>query len=81
MKIEKPVTDGMKQKCNTLYSALKMGKTLTKEQIAVLCGVNSERAAREIVSVLATRRPIITTSDQRGYRLDSTKDNRDAGTL
>lgn len=75
MKIEKPVTDNMKQRVNTLYLYMKSiyPTPITKEKVCEVCGVKSERQARDILSVLAQRRPLISTSDAKGYRLALTE--------
>jgi hypothetical protein len=75
-KYEKPVTDNMKQKVNRLYLYLKeIGRYATKEEIGEFLGVKSEREVRDIISVLATRKPIISKSNSCGYRLAMTIDD------
>lgn len=69
MKIEKPITDNMKERCNKLYVYMKSGVTVAKDDVCIICRVKSERQARDIISTLAARRPIITTSAGKGYRL------------
>lgn len=72
MEIRKPATPPkIQEKSKELYAILKTRKTYTKQHIAEYFGV-SERTAREIISTLAKRQPIIATSDQRGYRLACT---------
>ena len=67
--IGKPITNNMKEKCNALWAEMRDGKTITLEQVCKVCGVKSERQARDIMSVLATKKPIISTSDSKGYRM------------
>lgn len=69
MKCEKPITDNMKEKVNALWTEMRDGRTLTLEEVCRVCGVKSERQARDIMSVLATKKPIISTSDSKGYRM------------
>ncbi len=72
-KCEKPITDNMKQKVNKCYLYLKsIGRYSTKEEIGEHLGVNSEREVRDILSVLATRKCIISTSSSKGYKLAQT---------
>lgn len=69
MKCEKPITDNMKEKVNALWAEMRDGRTLTLEEVCRVCSVKSERQARDIMSVLATKKPIISTSDSKGYRM------------
>ena len=69
MKCEKPITDNMKEKVNALWAEMRDGRTLNLEEVCEVCGVKSERQARDIMSVLATKKPIISTSDSKGYRM------------
>lgn len=78
MKCEKPITEKQKEKVNKLYRVLKSGVTLTKTEIMTVCEVSNERSARELISILAQRKPILSTSDQKGYRLAITKDDLQA---
>ena len=77
MKIEKSVTDNIKERVNTLYLYMKSiyPTPITKEKVCEVCGVKSTRQARDILSVLAQRKPLISTSDSKGYRLALTKDD------
>jgi hypothetical protein len=71
---EKPVTDNMKQKVNECYLFLKgIGRYATKEEIGEHLGVSNERQVRDIISVLATKKPIISKSNSCGYRLAMTE--------
>lgn len=69
MKCEKPITDNMKEKVNALWAEMRDGRTLTLEEVCKICEVKSTRQARDIMSVLATKKPIISTSDSKGYRM------------
>jgi biotin operon repressor len=75
-KYEKPITDNMKDKANKLFIFLKqIGRYATKEEIGEYLGVSNERVVRDIISVLATRKPIISKSNSCGYRLAMTIDD------
>ena len=69
MKCEKPITDNMKEKVNALWAEMRDGRTLNLEEVCEVCGVKSERQARDIMRVLAALKPIISTSDSKGYRM------------
>ena len=69
-KCEKPITDNMKEKANRLYLYLKdIGRYATKEEIGEYLGIKDERVVREIISLLATKKCIISTSSSKGYKL------------
>ena len=75
-KCEKPITDNMKEKANRLFKYLKdIGRYATKKEIGEYLGVSNERVVRDIISVLATRKPIISKSNSCGYRLAMTIDD------
>lgn len=76
MKCEKPITNNMKEKANKLYLYLKdIGRYATKEEIGCYLGVKNERSVRDIIAVLATKKPIISNSSGKGYKLaTSTED-------
>ena len=69
MKCEKRITDNMREKVNALWAEMRDGRKLTLEEVCRVCGVKNERQARDIMSVLATKKPIISTSDSKGYRM------------
>ena len=75
-KCEKPITDNMKDKANRLFKYLKdIGRYATKEEIGEYLGVRSEREVRDIVSLLATKKCIISTSSSKGYKLAQSVDD------
>lgn len=75
-KCEKPITDNVKEKANKLFLYLKdIGRYATKEEIGEYLGVSNERQVRDIISALATRKPIISKSNSCGYRLAMTIDD------
>lgn len=68
--MSKPTTENMKARVNLLYRYMTLNQQpITKEQVCDICGVANERQAREILSVLAQRKPLISTSDNKGYQL------------
>ena len=76
MKCEKPLTKNIKEKANNLYLYLKnIGRYATKEEIGEYLGVKNERTVRDIIALLATRKPIISNSSEKGYKLAQTKDD------
>ena len=77
-KIEKPITDNMKDKANKLFIFLKnIGRYATKEEIGEHLGVKDERVVRDIISLLATKKCIISTSSSKGYKLAQTIEDLD----
>lgn len=71
---EKPLTDGIKGKANRFYLYLKEKRDFaTKEEIGAVIGVSNERSVRDVISLLATRKPIISHSGGKGYRLALTE--------
>lgn len=78
MKCEKPLTDNMKEKANKLYMYLKnIGGYATKEEIGEYLGVKNERSVRDIISLLATKKPIISNSCGKGYKLAQSEEDLD----
>lgn len=79
MKPEKPLTDNIKQKANALFDYLiQQNDYVTKEQIGEYLGIKNERSVRDIISLLATKKPIISKSNSKGYKLaKSSKDLQD----
>lgn len=78
MEYQKPLTQNIKDKANKLYFYLKaQGDYVSKEQIAHYLGMKDERSAREIVAVLATKKPIISHSGNKGYKLAQTESDLD----
>ena len=75
-KCEKPITDNMKDKANKLFLYLKdIGRYATKEEIGDFLGIKDERVIRDVISLLATKKPIISHSGFRGYMLAQTKED------
>lgn len=70
MKCKKPLTDKIKERANALYKFLLTKQDfVTKYEIGAYLGVKNERTVRDIISVLATKKPIISNSTGAGYKL------------
>ena len=75
-KYQKPITPAMKEKANKLFFYLKdIGRYATKEEIGEFLGIKDERVIRDIISLLATKKPIISHSGFRGYMLAQTEED------
>ena len=73
MKCEKPITENIKQKANALFDYLiAQSDYVTKEQIGEHLGIKNERQVRDVISLLATKKPIISHSGAKGYKLAKT---------
>lgn len=67
---EKPITDNMRQKCNDFYKYMKSKSDyVTKAELMQVFGIANERTVRDVIATLASRVPIISTSDCKGYKL------------
>lgn len=76
MEYTKPPTDNMKCKANKLFKYLKdIGRYATKEEIGAVLGIGNERSVRDVIALLATKRPIIASSGCKGYKLAQTADD------
>jgi hypothetical protein len=67
----------MKDKANRLFKYLKdIGRYATKEEIGEYLGIKSERATRDVIALLATKKPIISTSSTNaGYKLATSEED------
>ena len=76
MKCEKPLTQNIKDKANKLFVFLSC-KTdfVTKEEIGEYLGVKNERSVRDVISLLAIKKPIISHSGGKGYKLAQSKED------
>ena len=73
MKCEKPITENIKQKANALFDYLMaQNDYVTKEQIGEYLGIKNERSVRDVISLLATKKPIISHRGNKGYKLAKT---------
>jgi hypothetical protein len=76
--IAKPELKSAEQRANELFRFMKMNGVVTKEQMCELFGwmytTNNDRRVREVVALLGTRKPIVATSDKKGYKLATSED-------
>lgn len=73
-KCEKPFTANIREKANKLFFYLReQDDFVTKQQISDYLGIKDERSTREIISALATRKPILSRSSGCGYKLCQTE--------
>lgn len=78
MKPQKPITQNLKTKANILWEYMRgKGGYVTKDEVCKVTGCRNERSAREVISVLASVKPIISTSDSRGYKLATSREDLD----
>lgn len=76
MKYGKPTLSNSQEKANELFLYLKSkGDYATKEEIGAYLGVKNERSVRDIISLLATKKPILSNSGGKGYKLAQTIDD------
>lgn len=61
------LTQKNRERLNDLYARLK-SRPHTKDELCEIYGTN-ERQIRLMVSTLAKKKPVITTSDSKGYRV------------
>ena len=72
-KCEKPFTPNIRENANKLFYYLReQTDYVTKEQIGEYLGIKDERSVRIVISALATRKPILSRSSGRGYKLAQT---------
>lgn len=73
--IAKPEVNKIHERARVLYSFIKNNKIVTKEQCAKFLNweynKSNERRVREIISYIAQRVPVISTSDEKGYSIAS----------
>lgn len=80
--IKKPeLNENKKLLCNKVYMFLKNNKRYcNKEELTNVLGwelPKYDRQIRDIISIIAKLKPIISTSDSKGYKLAQTKDDID----
>jgi DNA-binding winged helix-turn-helix (wHTH) protein len=75
MEIKKPMTENEKKNGNLLYKYLMQNDIVSKEQMLAVLGWDSkkDRQLRDLLSMIGKKRPLIATSDQRGYKIAKTK--------
>lgn len=69
MKPKKPITNKMAEKANALFEIMKDNRWHTKEELGEKLGIKNERSVRDVISTLSKRKPIIATSDGKGYKM------------
>ena len=79
MNIEKPMTENQKYYGNMLYKFLMHNDIVTKEQMLEHLGWDSkkDRQLRDLLSMIGKKRPLISTSDSKGYKIAKTKADLD----
>ena len=77
IKCEKPMTENEKANGNKLYKYMMTHDVLTKEQMLAYLGWDSkkDRQLRNLISFIAKKVPVISTSDSRGYKIAKTKED------
>jgi hypothetical protein len=76
MEIKKPVTENMKRKCNDFYKYMYWKHDyVTKDELMRVFKIGNERTVRDVISEMSKRVPVISTSDNRGYKLALTIDD------
>lgn len=80
MKCEKPMTENEKINGNKLYKFMMTHDVVTKEQMLAHLGWDSkkDRQLRDLISNIAKKVPVISTSDTRGYKIAKTEKDLDA---
>lgn len=74
MKIEKPMTENQKENGNKLYRFMMASNYVTKEQMFAHLGwdKSKDRQLRDLISLIAKKVPVISTSDKKGYKIAKT---------
>lgn len=72
MKPSKPLTTDKKNKCRQVLKMLQERDIVYKEEIIAELHLTNERTARDLIAEIAKYKPIISTSDSKGYRLAKT---------
>lgn len=72
---EKPMTPNQKENGNKLYKFMMTHDVLTKEEMLEFLGwdKSKDRQLRDLISMIAKKRPIISTSNQKGYKIAKTR--------
>ena len=77
VKCEKPMTENEKINGNKLYNFLRQRDVVTKDEMLEFLGWDKkkDRQLRNLLSLIGQKRPLIATSDQRGYKIAKTKED------
>lgn len=75
MNCEKPMTENQKYYGNMLYRFLMKNDVVTKEEMLAHLGwdKSKDRQLRDLLSMIGKKRPLISTSDQKGYKIAKTQ--------
>ena len=71
---EKPMTPNQKENGNNLYKFMMQKDVVTKDEMLNFLGWNSkkDRQLRDLISFIAKKVPVISTSDSKGYKIAKT---------
>lgn len=71
------MSENQKENGNKLYRFMIANKFLTKEQMLAYLGWDSskDRQLRELISLIAEKVPVVSTSDKKGYMIAKTKED------
>ena len=71
MAFEKPMSENQKENGNKLYRFMKYNDFVTKEQMLAYLGwdKSKDRQLRDLISLIAKKVPVISTSDSKGYKI------------
>jgi hypothetical protein len=77
MAFEKPMSENQKENGHKLYRFMKYNDFVTKEQMLECLGwdKSKDRQLRDLISMIAKKVPVISTSDSRGYKIAKTKED------
>ena len=72
---EKPMSANQKANGNRLYKFMMVHDVVTKEQMLEILGwdKSKDRQLRDLISLIAQKVPVISTSDRRGYKIAKTE--------
>lgn len=78
--ISKPQITKIKERANVMYQYFKAKDGfIPKKELCFIMGweynPSNERRVRDVIALLATKKPIISTSDNRGYKLAQLKED------
>jgi hypothetical protein len=73
-RFEKPMTENEKINGNKLYHFLMKNDYVTKDQMFEFLGWDKkkDRQLRDLLSMIGKKRPLISTSDSKGYKIAKT---------
>lgn len=71
---EKPMTPNQKENGNKLYKYMMTHNVCTKEELFGVLGwdLKKDRQLRDLISMIAKKVPVISTSDSKGYKIART---------